>query len=363
MRFDAVGELLARGVDEGVYPGAVALVASGPEVLWRMSVGAARLRPDREGMTLDTVFDLASLTKPLATATVAMALSGAGRLDVSANLGALMGADWLPPVKRSITLRHILTHSAGFPDVKPFWAELMMATPEMRRPLLMEKVFEQELEFAPGSDTLYSDVGFLALQTIVEYAGQAPLDVLFEELVAKPLQIERLGFRPFDTESDPEPAPGVAATWDDPGRGLLWGRVEDENAYFLGGVAAHAGLFGTASEVHRLLAALLFVWQGTETGFFKPEVVREFFTVQGLPPESDWALGFDTPSKEGSSSGHQFSPRAVGHTGYTGAAFWMDLPSGLIAILLTNRTHPDRERQELLGEFRPRFFDAVWDAP
>jgi CubicO group peptidase (beta-lactamase class C family) len=357
--FAALDDLLAQAIAAERFPGAVALAAKGDEVVWRAAGGRARLRPDTEDMTPDTVFDLASLTKPLATATVAMVLNGAGRLDLDWRLDQVLGSGWLPPVKTGITVRHLLTHSSGLPALVDFHRQLFLTPPLLRRPSLMEKVFETDLSSAPGTAEEYSDVGFLALQTVIESAAEKNLDELFAALVAEPLGLKTMGFRPFDPEADPEPAPGVAATWDDPERGLCWGRVEDENAYFLGGVAGHAGLFGDAADVHRVLAALLSTWHGRKVAYFEPAVVREFFRQQEIVPGSDWALGFDTPAAEGSSSGGGFSPQSVGHTGYTGTAFWMDLPAGVIGVLLTNRTHPDRAHEADIKAFRPEFFRAL----
>ncbi len=357
--FAALEHLLAEGVRAGDFPGAVALAARGDDVLWQTAVGRARLIPDAEDMTLETIFDLASLTKPLAATTTAMVLHGAGRLDLDWRLDQVLGPNWLPPVKAGITLRHLLTHSSGLPDLVAFHRELFLTPVPMRRPAVMEKVFETDLTAAPGAVETYSDVGFLALQAVLEHVAGRTLDDLFTALVAEPLRVEDLAFRPFDPDEEPEPAPGVAATWNDPERGLCWGRVEDENAWFLGGVGGHAGLFGTVAAVHRLLAGLLRAWHGDQAGTFVPATVREFFRPQGVAPGSDWALGFDTPAAEGSSSGGTFSAESVGHTGYTGTAFWMDLPARAIGVLLTNRTHPDRAKEAEIKAFRPLFFTEV----
>ncbi|MBU1740008.1 MAG: beta-lactamase family protein, partial [Proteobacteria bacterium] len=293
--FAALEHLLAEAVRAGHFPGAVALAARGDDVRWRHAVGRARLIPDAEDMTLQTVFDLASLTKPLATTATAMVLHGAGRLDLDRRLEQILGPDWLPPVKAGITIRHLLTHSSGLPDLVAFHRELFLTPTPMRRPAVMEKVFETDLIAAPGSVETYSDVGFLALQAVLEHVAGRTLDELFTALIAEPLGIEDLVYRPFDPDEEPEGAPGVAATWDDPERGLCWGRVEDENAWFLGGVAGHAGLFGPVAAVHCLLAALLRAWHGQRVGPFAPATVREFFRRQGVVSGSDWALGFDTP--------------------------------------------------------------------
>ncbi len=357
--FDALEDLLSEAVGAGHFPGAVALAARGDEVVWRTALGRARIVPETEDMTLETVFDLASLTKPLATTAVAMVLSGAGRLDLDWRLDQVLGGDWLPPVKAGITVRHLLSHSSGLPALVDFHRLLFLTPPPLRRPALMEKVLETDLTAAPGAREEYSDVGFLALQAVIEHAAGQTLDELFPALVAEPLGLKNMGFRPFDPEAEPEPAPGVAATWNDPERGLCWGRVEDENAWFLGGVAGHAGLFGDAADVHRVLAALLAAWRGEKTAYFEPAVVREFFRRQMVVPGSDWALGFDTPAAEGSSSGGGFGAESVGHTGYTGTAFWMDLPAGVIGVLLTNRTHPDRRNEAEIKAFRPEFFRTL----
>jgi CubicO group peptidase (beta-lactamase class C family) len=357
--FSVLDDLLAEAVDSGWFPGAVALAAKGDQVVWQAATGQARITPEAEAMNFGTVFDLASLTKPLATAAVAMVVSGAGRLDLDWRLDQVLGPDWLPPVKAGITPRHLLTHSSGLPALVDFHRLLFLTPAPLRRPALMEKVFETDLTAAPGTGEEYSDVGFLALQAVLEHVAAKELDELFAALIAQPLGLDTMGFRPFDPDAEPEPAPGVAATWDDPERGLCWGRVEDENAWFLGGVAGHAGLFGAAADVHRVLSALHDAWGGRRVAYFEPAAVQDFFRRQEIVPGSDWALGFDTPAAEGSSSGGFFAPESVGHTGFTGTAFWMDLPAGVIGVLLTNRTHPDRENEAEIKAFRPRFFRTL----
>jgi len=139
---------------------------------------------------------------------------------------------------------------------------------------------------------------------------------------------------------------------------IIQGEVHDENAYATGGFSGHAGLFGDARSVYSITKMLLDHWRGKRSDFFEPDTVREFFRVQKIVQDSTWALGWDTPSDDGSSSGRYFSKQSVGHSGFTGVSIWMDLQRAIIVILLTNRIHPSRDNQKIRS-FRPIIHDLI----
>ena len=320
-------------------------------------------------MTPETSFDLASLTKPLATALALMVLAGRGRLDLAASLGEVLPSEWLPPDKQPLTLASLLTHRSGLPAWRPFYQEVL-AAPAPARPTLLERLAAATpLEYPPDTATLYSDLGFMLLKAVVEELSGETLDRFCREAIYRPLGLKTLGFIPLTKPAQTVPATGnrklktenriYAAT--EPG--LIPGRppageVHDENAWAAGGVAGHAGLFGPGREVFHLVACLWQAYSGEPTGPLTPAAVRLFFTI---PPGADRALGFDTPGPDPASraAGRFFSPRSVGHLGFTGTSFWLDLETGQMVVLLTNRVHLGRDDKTKIQAFRPRFHEAA----
>jgi CubicO group peptidase (beta-lactamase class C family) len=409
-------QVLSEGLDQGVYTGAVALVGLRGELLWEAAVGRVSREPQTPAVTPATFFDLASLTKPLATALALMLLVQQGRLRLESTLGEALGEPWLPPDKYPLTLAGLLAHRAGLPAWRPFYEDVLAAPLPQRAGLLERLAAAAPLEHAPcqreSSDdplmqgtltnppgglippvskgglggislpsahnsgrgtagrahqasaeisppTVYSDLGFMLLKAVVEkIAGQA-LDRFCREAIYRPLGLKTLGFCPrrqpgADAFSFAATEPGLI-----PGR-HLFGEVHDENAWAAGGVAGHAGLFGTGGEVFSLLAALYRAYRG-EAGPgqpFSPVAVRRVFTP--VAPGAR-ALGFDVPGPEVSqcSAGRYFSARSVGHLGFTGTSFWLDLELGQMVVLLTNRVHLGRDDKSKIQAFRPRFHEAA----
>jgi len=406
----AIRELMQRGVQNGVFPGGVLLVAKEGRVIFLEAFGLARLTPERS-MTTGTVFDLASLTKPLATTVALMLLIQQDRLNLDETLESAI-PDFSGTNKKQITIRQLLSHTSGLPDYRPYYKELVEIPPGERKVSLRAMLLSEKLIHEPGQACLYSDVGFMILDWVVEVTAQKPLDYFVEESVYGPLGLKHLFFIPFTPTqtlppwprpgfqgqqlvsrlSRPWPRPGFsplgivqvlsrqgglegggqgggksrddqlyAATEDCPWRGkVLDGEVHDDNAYALGGVSGHAGLFGTAQDVYGLLKELLNVYEGKpNSGLFRRDVVKTFLERQ--TDSGSWALGFDTPTRPDSSSGQYFSDQSVGHLGFTGTSCWVDLFKGVIVILLTNRIHPNRENERIKA-FRPLLHDTVMDS-
>jgi CubicO group peptidase (beta-lactamase class C family) len=397
--------LLNDGVRQGVYTAAVALVGLHGELQWQAAVGRLSRDPKAAATTLETVFDLASLTKPLATSLALMRLTDDGRLTPDATLGEFLPTAWLPPDKRPLTLAQLLAHRAGLPAWEPFYEKVLQAPSETRTILLPRLAAAVPLIHQPGTVTLYSDLGFMLLQAVVESVSGLPLDRFCEEKIYHPLglnahesmnltpknenppyppfpkgglkrpplekgdlggfevfTVKSLGFNPllltenrkqktenrFYAATEPGLIPGRPAA----------GQVHDENAWAAGGVAGHAGLFGAGPEVFALVAALYRAYQG-ETGLpFSPATVRHFFTP--VAPGAR-ALGFDVSHAKASqcSAGRYFSPASVGHLGFTGTSFWLDLELGQMVVLLTNRVHLGRDDKTKIQAFRPRFHEAA----
>jgi CubicO group peptidase (beta-lactamase class C family) len=368
-RWAPLQKLLEDGVSQGVFTAAVALVGLKGELLWEGSAGRVSRNPGAAAVTPDTIFDLASLTKPLATALALMVLSGRGQLDPAASLGEMLPSAWLPPDKQPLTLRSLLTHRAGLPAWRPFYQEVLDA-PGPARPTLLERLAAAtSLEYPPDTATLYSDLGFMLLKAVAEDLSGETLDKFCRKEIYSPLGLKTLGFIPLTQLAQTVPTTEnrkpktenriYAAT--EPG--LIPGRppagaVHDENAWAAGGVAGHAGLFGPGAEVFHLAACLYRAYGGEPIGPLTPAAVRLFCTV---PPGASRALGFDTPGPDPASraAGRFFSPRSVGHLGFTGTSFWLDLDSGQMVVLLTNRVHLGRDDKTRIAAFRPRFQEAA----
>jgi len=353
-----VRSLMHHGVADSVFPGGVLLVAKESRAVFFEAFGVARLSPERP-MTTDTVFDLASLTKPLATTVALMLLVQQARLNLDQTLGSaipdLSGTD-----KEGISIRQLLSHTSGLPDYQPYYKKLVRLPLSERKDSLRALLSTEKLVDEPGAVSVYSDLGFMILEWLVEVTAQEPLDRFVEESVYRPLKLSNLYFVLLNGGNVRDDHP-YAATEECPWREkILDGEVHDENAYALGGVAGHAGLFGTAQDVYILLKELLSVYAGEpNTGLFRQDVVQTFFERQ--PDVGSWALGFDTPSGANSSSGHYFSDQSVGHLGFTGTSFWVDLLKCVIVILLTNRIHPNRENERVKA-FRPLLHDRVMES-
>jgi len=327
------------------FPGAVLLVSEQGRILLHRAYGMADIF-NGEAMTCDTVFDLASLTKPLATTLAVMQLVQQGVVSLDRPCYAYCPG-FQEGGKEKITLRHLLSHCSGLPAWKPYYLRFSGIDPKARNDLLRRVIFAEPLSAAPGERTEYSDLGFLMLQWVVEYITGKALDNYLSATLFGPLGLTSLFFVRHD-QPQLHSRYRYAAT-----------EVHDDNAHWIGGVAGHAGLFGTAGAVWNLLQGLL----ATDTGWeqhliFERIWVQRFFERQ---IGSTRTLGFDTPSQTASSAGHLFSDESIGHLGYTGTSFWMDRKRGVVIILLTNRVHPSRYDTRI-KTFRPRLHDAVMRA-
>ena len=295
-------------------------------------------------VTDSTLFDLASVTKVVATTTAAMILEEEGRLHLDQRV-----AWYLPgladPTKQTITVRQILTHRGGFEAFAPLFRTFR------GREQYLEQIDLRPLKSAPGTETVYSDWDLILAQLVIERVSGEPLDAFVESRVFGPLGMRDTGYRP-----DASLRPRTAATEVDSARGgLIWGEVHDPNAWAMGGVAGHAGLFGSARDLAVFAQALL---NGGEYGgarIARPPTVARWTSPQGAG--SSRAIGWDTPSGK-SSAGRYFGPRSFGHTGYTGTSVWIDPERGLFVVLLTNRVNPTAANQKHV-ELRRAVADAV----
>jgi CubicO group peptidase (beta-lactamase class C family) len=337
-----INDIMVQGLDAGLYTGAALVVRSHGETVMHRTLGNVG-GPETGSITRDTLFDLASLTKVLATTPCWMVLAteSPGLLDRKLS-------SWIsgcPSEKAEITPRLLLAHASGLPAWRPYYLRQMDGAPFT---LVQSRIMQEPLEYRPGEDFIYSDLGFILLALIVEMETGSCLDTWVRENVYVPLGLEHdLMFKPLDQEER------VALTrFGDPP-----GLVNDLNSRALGGVTGHAGLFGTASGVTALAEQYVLSYRSGE-GFFDHACSRDFLSRAGFSTASTRALGFDTPSECGSSSGSLFSSKSIGHTGFTGTSLWIDLERELIVTLLTNRVIMG-EADQRIKDFRPKLHDAI----
>ncbi|MDX9785153.1 MAG: serine hydrolase domain-containing protein [Desulfobacterales bacterium] len=349
-----VVEIMNDGIDTGVFPGAVLMVGNRQGILFARAFGLAN-RYTRQAVTLDTVFDLASLTKPLATTPAVMKLIQQGGVFLETKIGDILPAFRETP-KRAVEIRHLLYHTSGYPPHRPYYLSLKDMPLAERKRALRRMLVAEPLVRPVGAVMEYSDLGFMVLCWLIEEMTLMRFDHVVNREIFHPLGLRQLFFVDL---AKPAPNVSFAATEQCPWRNtLLSGAVSDDNAWAVGGIEGHAGLFGTAGNVYSLLRALLAAHAG-ESDFcgISHSLIRTFLRRDS---HSGRALGFDTPSSENSSSGTRFSKNTVGHLGFTGSSCWMDLQREVIVILLTNRVHPNRDNN-LIRAFRPRLHDAVMD--
>ncbi len=362
---------LQSAVDEGVFPGAQLAVRLCGELQCVVVAGQLSTEPPGSPVQPTTIYDLASLTKPLATVTSVLILTQHAKVTLGDSVQEVLTELDGTPIGQA-TVRDLLTHRSGLPGWRPFYERL---TPRRMNPGLsggdqsiqqcvLKMIRDEPLIYPRGARTVYSDLGFMLLGFLVERLSGMTLDLWCNEAIVRPLQADSMMFCPTEGRKKPDVIrPVIAASriapteWDEWRHQLLHGEVHDENAAAMGGVAGHAGLFGTAESVLAVSGAWLRGYHGRES-ILDRELVREFTTRQESVARSSWALGWDTPSSP-SSSGSNFSERSFGHLGYTGTSLWIDPLCELEVVLLSNRVHPDR-RNEKIKIFRPRIHDLVY---
>lgn len=359
----AIQAALNRAVDEGVFPGAMLAVRVRGKLRCLAAAGRLSTEPVGPPVRLNTIYDLASLTKPLATVTSILMLIQRGKLNLDDPVQQYLGELDSAPIGRA-TVRELLTHRSGLPGWRPLYERLEgTCGPTIRpgavvaqRQDVLRVIRDESLIYARGDRSLYSDLGFILLGCLVERITAMSLDRWFEEEIAGPLNAWPLLFSPAQ-KSDIEVSSIAPTEYDERRHCLLQGEVHDDNAAAMGGVAGHAGLFGTAESVLAVSGAWLQAYHGRQS-LLDGNLGRQFATRQRSLDQSSWALGWDTPSTP-SSSGAHFSTQSFGHLGYTGTSLWIDPLSELEVVLLSNRVHPTR-KNEKIKQFRPQIHDLAY---
>lgn len=326
-RMEAIDRIVAEGLRDGKMPGCVVLVGYDGKIVHRKAYGKRRVEPAPEEMTLDTVFDLASLTKPIATATSIHKLVEQGRIDLDAPV-----AKYIPPFaengKEKITVRHLMLHTSGLIPDNAIGDYALGPEKAWENLIGIKPVAELDEKFQ------YSDVNFLILGKLVETVSGRPVNVFAREEFFAPLGMKETGYLPAK-----ELMPRIAPTEK---RGDTWitGFVHDPRAFALGGVAGHAGLFSTADDLAIYAQTLINggEWKGTRV--LAAESVARMTEPHGVPGKAFRTCGWDNRSGFSSNRGDLLSPRAFGHGGFTGTGLWIDPEQKLFVVFLSNRVHP-----------------------
>lgn len=379
LRFAHAFRILEDAIAARAFPAASLAVTHHDQLVALRTFGRFTYDPASLEPTTATLFDLASLTKVIATTSMAMVLYERGLLDLDLPLisivGEFAGED---PRRDEVTLRMLLAHSSGLPAYEKLFLRART------RDELLAAAFAMPLANDPGSHAEYSDIGFILLGVALERLADESLDRFCQREIFGPLGLTHTTFNPA-----PELRSTIPPTADDQTfrHRIIQGEVQDENASVLGGVAAHAGLFATAEDIATFANAMLRVGtrssdvtdENEPTGspvarytahgqtadyrgdfIVRPETVALFTTRESSPEGTSRALGWDTPSSP-SQSGRHFSPRSYGHLGYTGTSLWIDPERDISVTLLTNRTWPDCANRAI-KQIRPRFHDAILEA-
>src|SRR5688572_30650170 len=341
-RSEKLSGFLTEHVNSGEFPSAVYLAGEGDEIFFADALGNSVVEPYRIANKLDTIYDLASLTKPLVTGMLCARRIELGELTLDSSI-----SHYLPEFERAdkqmITVRELLTHTSGLPAWRPLY---LLADDEPEG--AAGAIANLDLEYKPGTRVIYSDLGFITLGILLERMTGQRLADLAQREIFEPLELKQTYFNPEHALQT-----GIAAcetgnvyemnmceetgsgTYNNSRQRLIWGEVHDGNAYFMGGAAGHAGLFSTASEVFRIGQQFLTGY----TKILRPETCELFRTNFTEGMNEDRSFAFQLASTEGSTAGLKMSPQSFGHNGFTGTSLWIDPVKDRIFVLLTNRTH------------------------
>ena len=337
--FSNAWAVLDSAIENRIFPGAQVVIVQKSEMIFNGGFGHQTYDTGSPPVTNNTIYDIASLTKVLAAVPVTMKLISQKKLSLDHNVQQFY-PQFTGGGKENVTIRNLLTHSSGLNDYYTFYQDNNISN----KVDILQFILNSELEYAPGSQSQYSDLGFILLSSIIEKVSRRSLDQLVEPWIFQPLGMKNTQFNPPE-----ELRINIAPTELDTlyRHRLLQGEVHDENTYLMEGVSGHAGVFSTAEDIAKYAQMLVDkgLWQGKR--LFTESQKKEFTTVQNIPQGSDFALGWDTPSQNGRSiAGDYFTSGSFGHLGFTGTSIWIDPNQEIIIVLFTNRVHPSRKGDE-----------------
>ncbi len=345
--FNKIDLLINKSISDTAFPGAVVLVWKDGQIIFNKGFGHFTYDNNSSSVSAKTLYDLASLTKVIATTTAAMICYDRKLFSLDDYV-----VKYIPEFgqngKDKITIKNLLLHNAGLTAWKKFYEYCGSAED------VIKEIYSSTLEYEPGSKMVYSDLGFITLGKIIEKVSGKTLDVFCKDEIFTPLNMKSTFFNPGDSIKKLCAPTEIDKYWR---MRLLQGEVHDEASAMLNGVAGHAGLFSTAEDISKLIAILMQKGKSGNKEFIKSATV-ELFTRR-FSDQSSRALGWDTKSEKGSSSGDYFSLSSFGHTGFTGTSIWADPEKNLFVVFFTNRVYPTRENFKL-GKIRPELHNIIY---
>ena len=348
-KFEKIDSVIAHAINDSAFPGAVVLVSKDGEVIYEKGFGHFTYDESSSKVSTTTIYDIASLTKVIATTTAAM-------ICIDKNLFNLDDPvyKYIPEFsengKENILIKNLLLHNSGLAAWKKFYDKNLDADS------IIKNIYAITPEYPAGTKEIYSDLGIIVLGKLIESVTKKWLDQFCYEEIFIPLKMDNTYFNPPDSVKYKIPPTEVDKYWRNK---LVQGEVHDETSSLLGGVAGHAGLFSTAEDLSNLIQMLLDEGKYNGKQLIKAETVKLFTTK--FSSESTRALGWDAKSEIKSSAGSKFSKTSFGHTGFTGTSIWIDPVRKLFVVFLTNRVYPSRENKKIIN-VRPKLHDAVIDA-
>jgi CubicO group peptidase (beta-lactamase class C family) len=367
-----VEQAFNAAIERGVIPGATVVVRRGGDIAFEGAFGFRSVEPHRSPLKIETVYDLSSLTKALSTTVAVMMLARDGKLRLD-DRATRFFPNFGVHGKTTVTFRHLLAHCSGLPAWRPFYQRIAAIEKSGRvnfmasfgaKEFTYEEIHREKPDAAPATKTIYSDLGFITLGEAIEKIAGVSLNRFCREKIFRPLGLRATDYIDISLVRSRrlEPVADMfAPTEVCPSRKrLLVGEVDDENAFAMGGVAGHAGVFAPVREVDRIASELIRCYAG-RSDFVPQKIIRDFWSRDRTISGSTWALGWDTPSSQNSSSGSHFTPVAVGHLGFTGTSIWIEPESEIAISMLSNRVHPRRDNQ-LIRDFRPKIHDLIMEA-
>jgi len=349
-------------------PGLVVAFGQPGRMFYNKAFGKREITPHSLPMSPDTLFDIASITKSVSTASLTMLLESSGVLSAHDKV-----QKFIPHAKNtwigSTPISRLLCHQSGLAAWRPFFLKITGGNKanlvpsrlfsEKNKDIVINMILSEKPAYHPGTEERYSDLGYILLGKILEEAANCPLERLFKEKIAEPMGLHSTVFRPITLKKwlADKSKEDISATEVCPWREqTLIGHVHDDNAFILGGAAGHAGLFSTTSDLFNFTSKMFNIYKlGTGYGISQ-KVLREYWKKKD---GGSWVFGWDTPTPGKSTSGNCFSLNSVGAIGFTGCTIWLDLDKEFIIILLSNRIHPTRHANPNFGHLRQDIYDCI----
>jgi CubicO group peptidase (beta-lactamase class C family) len=347
--FSRVEKVVIDAIAENAFPGGVILVWKDNKTIFEKSLGHFTYDENSDEVNINTIYDLASLTKVLATTTAAMICVDKKLFNLEDKVSKFIPS-FASNGKENVTINNLLLHNSGLPAWRRYYDK------DFTDYEILSDIYSLEIEFEPGRRTLYSDLGMIVLGKVIEKASKKSLDEFCGDEIFNRLKMTDTFFNPPGSVKNRIPPTEIDDYWR---MKLIKGEVHDENSSLLGGAAGHAGLFSTAGDIAKLLKVIMNKGKTNGSQLIKKETVG-LFTTQN-DSEKERLLGWDSKSAKGSSAGNKFSIDSFGHTGFTGTSVWIDPARNLFVVFLTNRVYPSRENKKIL-QVRPKLHDAVIDA-